>query len=167
MKRLNLCASCKHICSKSVGIDLVVMCDLDKYEAGAQDLCDGYEINDNLPHEQFFNYLGVQSKDNNGNYRSPIVVLRDVAKILVEKEQQLSPEEFIIFQEYVLRCLLGIRYAHVFQRPVPSGKWIHYVDDSGDTPCDAVYCSVCGNKDSAHEDDNYCPNCGAKMDKEN
>lgn len=27
------------------------------------------------------------------------------------------------------------------------------------------YCSECGTKD-IHSEDNYCPNCGAKMDKE-
>lgn len=57
--------------------------------------------------------------------------------------------------------------------PVRHGRWLNgkggnaKIDDYGYV-CDA-YCSECGNWLTASDeygcDSNYCPNCGAKMDK--
>lgn len=52
--------------------------------------------------------------------------------------------------------------AHRDVAPVRHGRWI---DDAG-----AQKCSVCGTSFSdlhpLYEEANYCPNCGARMDKE-
>lgn len=45
--------------------------------------------------------------------------------------------------------------------PVKHGKWMR-------TPTWWAYCSVCGMEppNESNETTDYCPNCGAKMDKE-
>ena len=46
--------------------------------------------------------------------------------------------------------------------PVVHGKWIH---KNGE-----MYCSICGSEalmDEVYYKSPYCPDCGAKMDKEN
>lgn len=79
------------------------------------------------------------------------------------------------------RCLLG---AHVEENPrdpffddcplpevapVVHGRWIIECDDFD---CELMRCSVCGaeyyngDNDTVDVLSNYCPNCGAKMDKE-
>lgn len=41
------------------------------------------------------------------------------------------------------------------------GRWVRYPHGSG------IYCSECKRKRRYKDErDNYCPNCGAKMDKE-
>ena len=49
--------------------------------------------------------------------------------------------------------------------PVRHGHWvlrIHDEDDDGGYPL--YHCSMCDNP-RPHKRDNYCPNCGAKMDE--
>ena len=46
--------------------------------------------------------------------------------------------------------------------PVVHGKWIGY----DDTERFAAQCSLCGNEVDTRFGSNFCPNCGAKMDKE-
>lgn len=44
--------------------------------------------------------------------------------------------------------------------PVRHGRWIKYEHGSG------IYCSECRHKRRYRDmNDNYCPNCGAKMDR--
>lgn len=46
-------------------------------------------------------------------------------------------------------------------KEVVHGRWVNpYINRYGH-PCHC--CSVCGFK-ASHQDKNYCPNCGAKMD---
>jgi hypothetical protein len=52
-------------------------------------------------------------------------------------------------------------------RRVQHGQWIAYISDRGDTPHIDYKCSCCNYDDCCEPDMNYCPNCGAKMDKEN
>lgn len=48
--------------------------------------------------------------------------------------------------------------------PVKHGKW--FIDDDFDSPNFGRYkCSECGEWN--HDNYNYCPDCGAKMDGEN
>lgn len=48
--------------------------------------------------------------------------------------------------------------------PVVHGRWIFHEENG---PMDAwLTCSVCGKENGIHEGNYYCPNCGAKMDKE-
>lgn len=48
-------------------------------------------------------------------------------------------------------------------KPIKYGKWIKTIGESGVT--DAVCCSICGFEDNRYELFNYCPRCGAKMDR--
>lgn len=49
--------------------------------------------------------------------------------------------------------------------PVRHGHWINHFDDL--FPEDSsVECSVCHEYEGIMANDNYCPNCGAKMDEE-
>ena len=51
---------------------------------------------------------------------------------------------------------------------VKHGKWIehpHFNFEGGYSGAD-YECSMCGYSDCVYEEYNYCPNCGAKMDKE-
>lgn len=56
----------------------------------------------------------------------------------------------------------------VYDEPVNHGRWINEVELRpelyGWVPLNSVVCSIC-NKSNSRETD-YCPNCGAKMDKE-
>lgn len=48
--------------------------------------------------------------------------------------------------------------------PVRHGHWINHFDDL--FPEDSsVECSVCHEYEGIMANDNYCPNCGAKMDE--
>lgn len=50
--------------------------------------------------------------------------------------------------------------------PVRHGKWIYHMDDLYPEES-TMECSVCGDFIFIRgESDNYCPNCGAKMDGE-
>ena len=48
--------------------------------------------------------------------------------------------------------------------PVRHGKWIYHPDDL--FPCESKQeCSICHSKELfTLDNENYCPNCGAKMD---
>lgn len=46
--------------------------------------------------------------------------------------------------------------------PVVHGRWVNPYMNRYGHPCHC--CSVCGFK-ASYQDRNYCPNCGAKMDK--
>ena len=51
---------------------------------------------------------------------------------------------------------------------VKHGKWIehpHFNFEGGYSGAD-YECSMCGYSDCVYEEYSYCPNCGAKMDKE-
>lgn len=44
----------------------------------------------------------------------------------------------------------------------PTGHWINHYDDL--FPAESTEeCSICHQEQSIGNDDNYCPNCGAKM----
>ena len=48
--------------------------------------------------------------------------------------------------------------------PIKHGHWINHFDDL--FPEDSsVECSVCHEYEGIMANDNYCPNCGAKMDE--
>lgn len=57
-------------------------------------------------------------------------------------------------------------YAAAMRRE-KKGEWIESIDEysDGNVPNVNWYCSVCGEK--GINDDNYCPNCGAKMNLTN
>lgn len=47
--------------------------------------------------------------------------------------------------------------------PIRHGHWVNHISENGAT--DGTYCSICDyeiNRDARY---NYCPHCGAKMDK--
>ena len=44
--------------------------------------------------------------------------------------------------------------------PVRHGRWIHHI--AGGKQISACWCSVCNVEHETEQ--NYCPNCGAKMD---
>lgn len=50
--------------------------------------------------------------------------------------------------------------------PVRHGKWINANEGRWNT-CEVLKCSECGELDNRmYKTDKYCPNCGARMDKE-
>lgn len=93
-------------------------------------------------------------------------------KIFAEYNEEVLP--FIDEDSDSLSRLLASRELREKIRNLPSedvtsvkhGKWIHYIDDRGDTLTDSVYCSKCKCNDGAHETDRYCSNCAAEMDLE-
>ena len=55
-------------------------------------------------------------------------------------------------------------FTRVFKEP-KVGHWIKHIDDL--FPADStIECSVCHEEQYTTIDDNYCPNCGAKMEGE-
>ena len=44
--------------------------------------------------------------------------------------------------------------------PVRHGRWVHHI--AGGNQISACWCSVCNVEHETEQ--NYCPNCGAKMD---
>ena len=55
-------------------------------------------------------------------------------------------------------------FEHIDAVPVKRGKWVLHYDEA--FPADAtIECSICHEEQPACIDDNYCPNCGAKMDE--
>lgn len=47
---------------------------------------------------------------------------------------------------------------------VVHGRWVVYTDEDEYAFSEYFKCSICGA--THYNDDNYCPNCGAKMDGE-
>lgn len=68
--------------------------------------------------------------------------------------------------DYDTALKMGIEALKAYTQPVRHGHWISHTSEV--FPADStVECSVCHEHESvllAH--DNYCPNCGAKMDGE-
>lgn len=52
-------------------------------------------------------------------------------------------------------------------QPVKHGRWIEHPDDI--FPLDStIECSVCGEQENVNiHNDNFCPNCGARMRSDN
>ena len=49
--------------------------------------------------------------------------------------------------------------------PVMHGRWIDYQYKGGRRPTVIRYCSICGHNNNNRKT-NFCPNCGAIMDKD-
>lgn len=49
-------------------------------------------------------------------------------------------------------------------QPVRHGRWVKTIGENGVTS--ACRCNLCGFEDNRYSLFNYCPNCGARMDKE-
>ena len=58
----------------------------------------------------------------------------------------------------VISDIKGIKAADV--APVRHGRWVHHI--AGGKQISACWCSVCNVEHETEQ--NYCPNCGAKMD---
>ena len=56
------------------------------------------------------------------------------------------------------RAILNAPAANV--APVRHGRWVHHI--AGGKQISACWCSVCNVEHETEQ--NYCPNCGAKMD---
>ena len=58
----------------------------------------------------------------------------------------------------VINLIINLPVADI--TPVRHGRWVHHI--AGGKQISACWCSVCN---AEHEtEQNYCPNCGAKMD---
>ena len=58
----------------------------------------------------------------------------------------------------VINLIINLPVADV--APVRHGRWIHHI--AGGKQISACWCSVCNVEHETEQ--NYCPNCGAKMD---
>lgn len=85
-------------------------------------------------------------------------------------EKMLESAQIITDGEYAGYCIDDIsiyRIPAADVAPVVHGRW-----EVSDTPCERFKCSECGggcryyDYQGALPKSRYCPNCGAKMDKE-
>lgn len=58
----------------------------------------------------------------------------------------------------------GVEAVSADMRPVRHGWWVKTIGENGVTS--ACRCNLCGFEDNRYSLFNYCPKCGAKMDKE-
>ena len=92
-----------------------------------------------------------------------IYILKNMAFLDVERDHEKT-EEAIRMAISALETIDHITAAEVAS--VTHGWWIlkiHDEDDDGGYPL--YHCSSCDHP-RPHKRDNYCPNCGAKMDGE-
>lgn len=68
---------------------------------------------------------------------------------------------------YAVALAMGIDALQA--EPVKRGKWTHegidYMTEQEAYDCQKVFCSECRQESKSYFK-NYCPNCGAKMDKD-
>lgn len=68
--------------------------------------------------------------------------------------------ESVIYKDWVQSAIAN---ASIID-PVSHGMWISYLDGDYIMPEQYYQCSVCKDRGYSYKS-NYCPNCGAKMDK--
>ena len=88
--------------------------------------------------------------------------LRDAVKTF----KDIPSAEELIYEEMEKADVAAQAYAEGFKEGLESrkrGKWIKHISDL--FPCDSTQeCSVCHAEQLIiRNDDNFCPNCGAKM----
>lgn len=67
----------------------------------------------------------------------------------------------------VQRCIEAVHnFPSADVRENKHGKWVYQEPNSGNKFRGAYWCNQCRNGVSYHKQ-NFCPNCGAKMDEEN
>ena len=64
----------------------------------------------------------------------------------------------IIGKKDVINLIVNLPVADI--TPVLHGRWVHHI--AGGKQISACWCSVCNVEHETEQ--NYCPNCGAKMD---
>lgn len=62
----------------------------------------------------------------------------------------------------------AVTFKIIDDTPTAKAKWIEEREQHGKLETIMIKCSLCNHYPTAfpHEKPNYCPNCGAKMDKE-
>ena len=88
---------------------------------------------------------------------------------------RLNKAEKIINDTYVddvaTRMILAISRVKIIIKAMPSAEWNgHWINHRCDDGHHIADCSECGNTLQWYDDDgghNYCPNCGAKMERRN
>ncbi len=80
-------------------------------------------------------------------------------KYIQKAQSNGTKDDLISFEELVIKNLPSV------QPKAKTGHWIEVIDeiDSLGNKTWHHECSICGNTDSGWGKDNYCPNCGAKM----
>ena len=58
--------------------------------------------------------FGVQAITNDGNYRSPFEVMRDIAKILRIHRTCMKEHQFAVFYTAIMTAILGVEYCNEF-----------------------------------------------------
>jgi len=85
---------------------------------------------------------------------------------LFDEEHEEYYKKKISIEDMITTYTTEIELPTVDAVPVKHGKWIYHIDDL--FPSESTQeCSVCHEHECitlCHE--NYCPNCGARMDKE-
>ena len=91
------------------------------------------------------------------------LISREAMGDAVNRIRLSKNETWYSFYQKVLNELCKLPSADVVERK--HGKWIMHIDDL--VPVESTMeCSECHHEQSLIIDDNFCPNCGTKMDEE-
>lgn len=71
---------------------------------------------------------------------------------------------YLLMQEIARHCIDGKPAADV--APVRHGRWIHPVPGDGENHCSVCHAEQPWFYGYGYYEPDYCPNCGARMDKE-
>ena len=88
--------------------------------------------------------------------------LIDADALISDIERTIGESGCVNHEGEIMDC---VRYAPIIEAvPVVHGKWIRMDETHPETGLNTHYCSICDYEIDGLEP--YCPNCGAKMDKE-
>ena len=104
-----------------------------------------------------------------------LISRKELFEQIEEVEKAMRPTLTDYVSEKALDCMISgakiiLKHAlAVDAEPVRHGQWEIELDETSD--CEFMRCSICsevfydGENDTVDTLPNYCPNCGAKMDK--
>ena len=86
-------------------------------------------------------------------------------KEYIERESVIAFLENMSASRYLIQCLENKeKFPASNVEPIKYGKWEFNTHQAPDEK--AYFCSVCAEGGSDYGTDKYCPNCGARMNKE-